>query len=448
MIRVRRFRGSWLFIAVGLLLGISTALLTGCELPPVQPTSPLGQPTSTSVSQPEASATPAEGEISTPTPPSTVTLTIWTTESFSPTQAITSGQILLQEVALFEETHPDVDVEFVLKQPYGKGGILDFLLTTQAVVPGLLPDLAFIDVDELGSAVQSGAVQPLDDLLPSVLVSDLYPFARSSCSYDGQLHGLQYYADMDHLVYNTGRLTVPPSSWPGVLTSPGTHLFPAGGQAGLVNDSFLIQYLAARSWPSDGGMDAPFLEAGSLTAVLQFYQDGITRGVFPLDIIDYQTTDDCWRDYVAGQAVLSHVSAHRYLTERDSAPSAAAALIPAINGAGTPLSRGWALALVASDPARQSLAIDFVIQLSSPQTNAAWNQAANYLPTRLAALDHWPQEDSYTRFAGQMLETAQSRPRLSNYTQLAAALQAAVTDVINGDATPEEAATQAIENAQ
>jgi ABC-type glycerol-3-phosphate transport system substrate-binding protein len=361
---------------------------------------------------------------------------------------ITSGQILLREVSLYEETHRDVDIQFVLKQPYGKGGILDFLLTTQAVVPALLPDLVFIAVDELDSTVQPGVVQPLDDLLPPDLVSDLYPFARSACSYDGQLYGLQYYADMDHLVYNAGRLAVPPSSWPGVLTSPGTHIFPAGGQAGLVNDSFLIQYLAARSWPIGGETDAPFLEAGSLTAVLQFYQDGVTRGVFPLDIVDYQTTDDSWRDYVAGRAVLSHVSAHRYLAERDSAQSAVAAFIPAINGAGMPISRGWALALVASDPARQSLAVDFMMQLYSPQINAAWNQAANYLPTRQAALDNWSQEDSYTRFAGQMLEMAQPRPRLPNYTQVAAALQEAVTDVIIGDATPEEAAAKAIENTQ
>jgi multiple sugar transport system substrate-binding protein len=375
-------------------------------------------------------------------------LTIWTTEAFSPTQAITSGQILAQEVETFEAGHRDTRVEFILKKPSGKGGILDFLLTTEAVVPALLPDLVLVDVDELDAAIQAGIVQPLDDLLSPDLVTDLYPFAREAGTFDGQLFGLQFQADLDHLAYNAGQLTVPPRSWPGVLSNPGPYIFPAGGQAGLVNDDFLIQYLAVRPWSANGNPDDTFLEADSLTAVLQYYQDGVSRGVFPTDILNYHTTGDCWRDYLAGEATLTHVSAHDYLADRDQLPSAAMAPIPAINGAGAPISRGWALALIASDPARQSLAVELMTQLMSPQTNADWNKAAGYLPTRQDALAQWDEEDSYTRFASQQLQTAQPRPRLENYTQVAAALQEAVEAVITGAATPEEAAAQAIEKAQ
>ncbi|MGD9148159.1 MAG: hypothetical protein PVI80_21525, partial [Anaerolineae bacterium] len=121
---------------------------------------------------------------------------------------------------------------------------------------------------------------------------------------------------------------------------------------------------------------------------------------------------------------------------------------PAINGAGAPISRGWALALIASDPTRQSLAVEFMNQLMSPQTNADWNKAAGYLPTRQAALALWDEEDSYTRFTSQQLQTAQPRPRLVNYTQVAAALQEAVEAIISGSATPEEAAAQAIDKVQ
>jgi multiple sugar transport system substrate-binding protein len=106
------------------------------------------------------------------------------------------------------------------------------------------------------------------------------------------------------------------------------------------------------------------------------------------------------------------------------------------------------LALVATDPTRQSLAVEFMTQLMSPQTNADWNRAAGYLPTSQAALALWGEEDSYARFANQQLQTAQPRPRLVNYTQVAAALQEAVEAVITGAATPEEAAAQAIEKAR
>jgi multiple sugar transport system substrate-binding protein len=437
-----------LLVAGLLLFGLAATLLAGCELLPAQPTPSPGAPDDTPGPTAGPTVLPTDAAEATPSAPLTTTLTIWTTETLSPTQVITSGQILAQVVAEFEAAHPDVRIQFILKKPYGKGGILDYLLSTAAVVPALLPDLALLDVDELVAAAQAAVILPLDDLIAPDLVSDLYPFARQACAIDGRLYGLQFQADLDHLVYNTGRLTVPPRSWPGVLSNPGPYIFPAGGQAGLVNDDFLIQYLAVRAWPTEENVNEPFLEAASLTAVLQFYKDGISRGVFPAEILNYQFNDTCWRDYLAGKAMIAHVSAHRFLAEREQATNSAIAPIPTINGAGAAISRGWAMTLVTPDPARQALAVDFMTRFMSPQTNAAWNWSTSHLPTRQAALAEWDEEDSFTRFTRQQLEAARPRPRLSNYTQVAAALQEAVEDVITGSATPEEAAVQAIEKAQ
>ena len=439
-------RVSWAIVAT-LLLGVTILLLSACELPFAQPTAP---PTTTPVISDETPIPDPASPVADATPPgpTVITLTVWTTEAFSPTQVITSGQILAQQVVAFEESHSDVRIRFQLKKPYGKGGILDSLMTTGAVVPDLLPDLVGIDVDELGVAVQAGLVQPLDDLIPPDLVSDLYPFARAAGTYDGRLYGLQFQTDLDHLVYNTGQVSIPPRSWPGVLSNPGPYVFPAGGRAGLVNDAFLIQYLAVRAQPAAGSSEDPFLEADSLAAVFQFYRDGVSRGIFPANIVDYNTTDDCWRDYLAGQAILTQVSTHRYLADRGRLPSAAVAPIPAINGPGAAIGRGWVLALAATDTTRQSAAVAFMVQLMSAEVNSAWNQAAGYLPTRQAALAEWDEADSYTRFVEQQLQEAQPRPRLSNYTQVAAALQQAVEGVLSGALTPEEAAAQAIENIQ
>ena len=440
-------RVSRLFGVLVLLLSAGTALLAGCGLASVEPT-PLPEATAeTPGPLPDVTPIPTDQIDVTPPAPSIDTITIWTTEAFSPTQTITSGQILAEQVAVFEAANPEVEIEFVIKKPYGKGGILDFLLTTQSVVPALLPDLVFLDIDELDAAAQEGVVHPLNDLVSPDLVGDLYPFAREAGTLDGLLYGLQFQANLDHLAYNTGRLAIPPRSWPGVLSSTGPYILPAGGQSGLVNDDFLIQYLAVRPWPTENP-DEPFLQEDNLTAVLQYYNDGVTRGVFPADILSYHTTDDCWRDYLGGEAVLTHVSAHRYLTDGDQRPSTAMAPIPAINGPGAAISRGWTLALVSSDAARQSLAMEFMSQLMSPEALGAWNLAAGYLPTRQAALDGWGEEESYTRFARQLLETAQPRPQMENYTQVAAALQKAIEEVIAGAATPEEAAARAIEETQ
>lgn len=446
---MRDLGGSWPALAFLLLLLLAALLLGGCDLLPATATPPPGA--SEETAQPPAQATappagPAEGE-ATPGSSTVVTLTMWTTEAFSPTEVITSGQILAGQVAEFEAAHPDVRLEFLLKKPYGRGGILDFLLTTAPVVPELMPDLAIIDVDELPAAVQAGVLQPLDTLVSQELVADLYPFARQAAFLDGQLWGLQFQADLNHLVYNTGKLTVPPRSWPGVLSNPGTYAFPAGGQGGLVNDSFLVQYLAVRPWPSESDPNAPFLEAESLTAVLQFYLDGVSRGVFA-DILDYDDVDDCWAAYMEGEVDLAHISARRYLGEGETLPNAAVAPIPAINGGGPPISRGWALVLVTPEPERQALAVELMAGLMAAETNAGWNRAAGYLPTRrlaAAALAEDGRADSYLRFIEQQLQAARPRPRLSNYAQVAAALQEAVEDVVSGAAMPEEAAGRLVQ---
>jgi maltose-binding protein MalE len=380
--------------------------------------------------------------------PSVITLTIWTTEELSPTQVLTSGLIMAEQAATFEAAHPETRLQFIVKKPYGKGGILDFLLNTQAVVPQLLPDLVIMDVDELHTAVQAGLAQPLDGLLPTDLVSDLYPFARNAATVDDRLYGLQIQADFEHLAYDTGKMAVPPSSWPGVLSNPGPYIFPAGGQAGLVNDAFMMQYLSLRPWPSREDPDAPFLDAESLTAVLQYYQDGASRGIFPAGILDYHTTAESWGDYLEGQAAMTHVSAHQYLGDDDLSPGSSAAPIPAINGGAPAFSQGWGMVLIAVEPEQRAAAIDWMVQLMAPETNAALNRATDYLPTRQAALVPWDQGDSYTPFAHQQLQIIQPFPTIPNYALTAGVLQEAVEDVLSGSATPEEAASQAIESAQ
>ena len=104
-----------------------------------------------------------------PPDPATITLTMWTTEAFSPLQDDAGSQILKKQVADFSARHPQAAVNFVLKKPYGEGGISNFLQTTSAVVPQALPDLAIIDVEELPKLAALGLLRPLDSLVSSGL---------------------------------------------------------------------------------------------------------------------------------------------------------------------------------------------------------------------------------------------------------------------------------------
>lgn len=457
-------------IACSALLGlVLLSLLAACSWPSVRLTPSPEASAVASVS----TATPAPGQILVPAPSvapgaepadlppisEAMTLTMWTTTSFSPTQEITSGQILAQQVQLYEADHPRLRLRFVLKEPSGKGGLLDFLATSGVVVPGLLPDLMILDVDELGTAVQTGLIQPLDGLVPQDLRADLFPFAREAATFDGQLYGLLFQADLDHLVYNTSKMTSPPRSWSNVLSGPGPYLFPAGGKAGLVNDAFLAQYLAVRDQSGAAGSVSSFLDEDSLVKVLEFYRDAQAGGIVPAKIMTYHSGDDVWSDYAAGQAVLAQVSAHRYLSAMRQSPTlggdllegqsiTSVAAVPGVSGLVAPIGHGWALVLVTGDPARQAAAVDWMVQLMSPATHAAWNEAADYLPTRATAMADWGSKEGYSQFIRQQLQAARPRPVLPDYTRVAAALQEAVVAVLNGTATPADAADQVMSQSQ
>jgi multiple sugar transport system substrate-binding protein len=424
-----------------LVLSLATAGLAGCNLlPELSFPSQKETPTATTVpgeATPPVSPTPSLSS----TISSAITLTLWTTEAFFPTEDNDSGQVLAQQWQAFEAAHPNVTIEYILKKPYGKGGILDFLSTARTAAPAVSPDLATLDTLELDEAAAAGLIQPLDDLVSSELQQDLFPFARHRD--DGQLMGIQFETDVEHLIYNTNKIDNPPLTWREVLSDSVAYIFPAGGEGSLVNDAFLIQYLAVGG-PLLDESGTPALDKDALVEVLQFYKEGLGVGAIPPSVLEFADLDDCWVVYVSAQAALSNVSSARYLADRGLLKNTAFAAIPTRDGNVVTLSKGWALALVTEDSGRQAAAAQLIEWLLEPENNANWNLAAGHLPTRQAAFDHLGTEDPYFPFARQQLENVHPRPMDAAYEKISRALQRAVQDVLQGEVSPEEAAETVI----
>lgn len=426
-------------LAVALALALVALALAACDLLD-RATPTVGVPTLTpSVSPPPVTATSAS-----PTPrQSATTLILWTTEIYSPSADTPSGQILAQQLATFEATHPDVAIDVVLKKPYGKGGILDFLMTSSAAAPSILPDIVVIDTTELGMAARAGIVQPLGNLISAELNDDLFPSAILAGQVEGQLVGLQFEADIEHLVYNLAKIEKPPLTWTEVLTPGVTYIFPAAGKSGMVNDAFLIQYYGAGGKLFDE-TGQPALDQATLAAVLGFYRDGMTMGVIPPEVLEYKSSADCWPVYLSAQVTASNVNSARYLSDRHILLSTGFAPIPTRDGKPVTINRGWALAVVTKDPDRQATAASLLEWLLNPANNAAWNQAAGHLPTRRSAFEYLDQADAYVTFVYRRLENARPYPSDPGYEQMSRALQQAVQNVLSGQATPEEAAAAVI----
>lgn len=415
--------------------------LAGCNL--LSKSSAPSQRETPIVTAAPGQTTPSRPPSPSPAPAvsSTITLTLWTTEAFFPTQDTSSGQVLAEQWQAFEDANPNVNLQYVLKKPYGKGGILDFLNTARAAAPIVLPELVILDTLELKEAAEAGLIQPLADLVSSQVQQDLFPFARRS--FEGQLMGLQFEADIEHLIYNTNKIESSPITWREVISNGVPYIFPAGGKGGLVNDAFLIQYLAAGGQILDES-GRPALDKDVLVEVLQFYKDGLEAKAIPPSVLEFEDLDDCWVVYVSAQAAMSNVSSAKYLADRSVLKNTSFAAIPTRDGNVATLSKGWALAIVTDNPIRQAVAAQFIEWLLEPKNIASWNLAAGHLPTRQAAFEYLGVADPYFPFAREQLENVYPRPMGPTYEKIGRALQRAVQDVLKGEASPQEAADAVI----
>jgi multiple sugar transport system substrate-binding protein len=308
-----------------------------------------------------------------------------------------------------------------------------------------MPDLVAIDTIELKEAAQAGLLQPLDELISTELQEDLFPFVQKVGRFEDQLVGLQFETDIEHRIYNTNKLEEPPLTWTDVLTDGVSYVFPAGGREGLVNDAFIIQYLALGGQLVDE-TGQPALNEELVTQVLQLYRDGYEMGVIPSSVLDFETLDDCWPVYLSAEVAMTNVSSRLYLVDRELLMYTQFASISTRDGNATTLSQGWAWAIVTSDRARQVLAVQLIEWLMEPKNSAEWNLAARHLPTRRAAFEALGSEDSYYPFLSKQLEGAHPRPAGAIYSNVARVLQQGVEKVMTGEATTQEAAKAVIES--
>jgi len=410
--------------------------LTGCGV--LTPATPTFTP-------PAPTVLPAD----TPTPtleaqPLITTLRLWLPEELDPYGEAPGMNLLAQQLADFGAAHPGLQVEITVKKAHGRGGLLDFLRTARDAAPSVLPDLVVLDATELKTAAGSGLIQPLDPLLPPVTLDDRLPFAAELGSVDEQTFGLVVGADMQHLAYRPTALASPPVSWTQVISPPISFLFPAGASDGQVNDATLIQYLAAGGALADSA-GGPWLDENVLVSVLGFYSDCVGAGaISPPTVLDITDADQAWERFRAGEGMITVVRAHRYWLETDDAVAPAA--IPTRDGRPFSLARGWVIALVTAEPARQAQALTLLDWLIAAERSAQWTQAAGYLPGTRGALRLWDVSEGERAVLRSLLESAVAAPRLETLADVGPAMQEAVEEVLGGRATPQQAAADAVES--
>ena len=78
----------------------------------------------------------------------------------------------------------------------------------------------------------------------------------------------------------------------------------------------------------------------------------------------------------------------------------------------TPIAGGWALAITATDPARQQAAADLIAWLLKPENAGSWSLAGGWLPTSPAALRTWGANPYYEFLDARLASAIESAGRV------------------------------------
>ena len=437
---------------LGLLLPLVAVSCTS-QFPLLSPPTVIATASSVVSATAEVSATstppletpePRTDEDTTPESELPMQLTLWTVAAVSPQAEGDAGVVFGSGLAAFESTYPDIQISVMLKNESGKGSVSDYLRTTSQAAPGVLPDLVVLNVVDRAQVARTGIIVPLDGLLSPSLVDDLLPGAYAAGTVDGQLMGIPFEMDVEHLIYNTNKVGSTPIVWTDIISANTTYAFPAKGTNGLVNDAFLIQYLAlgGRLQDDEG---RPFLDEQALQAALEYYHQGVEADIIPPEVLTVGSPDEVWPDYVAAQVGMAHVNGHRFLSDKSVLGSTEFASIPTHDGTPLTIGRGRSLAIVTHEPDRQAVAAQLIEWLMATDNNVAWSQVTSYLPTRHAAFVLIGDDDPYWPFLQHQLEVAVPSPAFPEYDQIGRVLQQAVIEVLSEEATPEEAAASAVD---
>jgi ABC-type glycerol-3-phosphate transport system substrate-binding protein len=429
-----------------LLVGLALCVgLVGCQSQKTETRTPAASPrpsptltltTESGTRTPATSLTVSPASPILPTGP--ITLTVWTTQEFAPSDEDAAGRLFLDQLLDFQRDHTDVKVEVVVKRLTGPGGIMDYLDTASAVAPAVLPDITILSSDVIPQASAEGVLQPLDGLLPEGTIEDLFPVGDKLGRIGDALMAIPFTLDFQHLVYNTTILTATtPTTWDEVLYSGGPLLFPAGEEAPV--DTVLDHYLAAGGTLAieDGALT---LAVDPLTEVLRFYQRAALDRVVPVAVLQLESLAGCLNAYRGGSALIAHVSSALYLPMRADLLNTAVAPVTGPRRPGSVMISGWHWAILTPDSARQQLAANFVAWLLEPDNVGGWSYSGHWLPASINGFARWPTDDEYISFARDQILLGIPRPAADVLESIQPLLRTAMREVLLGSKSPAAAA--------
>jgi multiple sugar transport system substrate-binding protein len=307
----------------------------------------------------------------------------------------------------------------------------------------------------------------IEEQLGDIPLDDFFPFARQVMTGGGGVKGIQFTTDVRVLYYRKDLISDPPASWEDLLQTgedvkdqaETPFLFPAGRDEATITTSLLPHFWAAGGELTDEEGNPAFGEGENRQAMLDalgFIRDCVESGITPRRVTEFAQETDINGDAASGQTAMflggnwqvsllkEIVGADQFVEQWGVAP------IPSPDGQDhATTAGGWAWGVFTDDEEKQQAAVDFLkAAFVGDEGMAQWCNVGGYLPPRQSVFDIQAYEgNEYTDTFRQHLEDfARNRPPSESYQDISTALQVAVTQVVSGESSPEQALQTAVDS--
>jgi multiple sugar transport system substrate-binding protein len=399
------------------------------------------------------------------TPALAIDLLLWAHPSFTPAAGLPAvAEAYQRAYDQFHEEYPDINLGFEVSRG-GTEALQQFLT---AAGSGNLPDLALLDGFWIARLVETGELQPLNELWDEESRSHWLEQSVEAVTLDGNVYAVPFHTSWRGLFYPVERLDAlgydtPPATWDQFLEfaaaakNAGMHatMWPAVG-----NNEVTALHMLSMFWGLGGELvdesGKPVFFEGknreALETVYSLYLQLIEAGYMPQDVTTLSESGIRPYFYAAETATAAASSSHvtTFYTDNPALEGNLGAFnYPLPDGASAvPALTGFTYGIFTSDPERQEAAWKFIEFINRPEIIGTLNAEAGHIPV---VNEVWDQEfyrdDPLMQQFRAIVESGRMKPRppVPIYPVITNAWSSELAGVIAGSITPSEAVDNARE---
>jgi multiple sugar transport system substrate-binding protein len=395
------------------------------------------------------------------TPAWALELTVWVHPDFSPSAGLPAvADAYKSAYAEFEKENPGITIKYEVERG-GTEALQQFLTAASS---NTLPDLALLDGFWISRLVETGKLQPLDDLWSADSRSHWLKASVDAVTLDGKIYAVPFHTSWRGLFYPIDTMKQlgydkPPQTWDEFLA------FAAKAKAA---NTFATLLPAASGEVTALHMLSMFWGLGGQMVDAQgkpIFADGKNREALEKVYSLYHELAD--KGFMSNDTTLDETKIRPFLYTHEAASIAATSSrvtsmytdapwlkgnlgvfnYPLPDGAkAVPVLTGFTYGIFTADPEREQAAWKFIQFLTTPKTIGPLNANAGHLPV---IDDVWTQDFYKNDPLMQQFKTIvdggmRPRPSVPIYPAITAAWSAQMADVIAGKVTP----AQAVDNAR